>query len=263
MINPSLEKDLLKIGRTTRKPDARASELCTTGVPARFHVAYEEEVEDCLLAESLLHQQLARYRYDQRREFFKLPLKAAIEIVRQVIASMPDKNELVNHDKLVDKRLLVARWSRFFQVLGIANNVVGCSSSEGEFVPDFWLPWQGCWIGVKGTYPNKEQRDKMLAFARSKGEIVFVLCNCAPIVMNGNVVMNSIQYFTPENEWDGCMEFGICPSCMSRHIGHFGSHNVDCRRYDTYRGCEYTGYDFTKNPLLNEAYAAANAIEQI
>ncbi len=93
MINPSLEKDLLKIGRTTRKPDERASELCTTGVPARFYVAYEEEVEDCLLAESLLHQQLASYRYDQRKEFFKLPLKTAIDIVRRVIASGSRDNQ--------------------------------------------------------------------------------------------------------------------------------------------------------------------------
>jgi T5orf172 domain-containing protein len=73
MINPSLEKDLLKIGRTTRKPEERASELCTTGVPARFHVAYEEEVENCFLAESLLHQQLASYRYDQKRVDKLLP----------------------------------------------------------------------------------------------------------------------------------------------------------------------------------------------
>ena len=168
---------------------------------------------------------------------------------------MPAKNGLVSFDK----RLLVAQWSRFFQVLGITNDFVGSpeDAKRPEFVPTFWLPWQGCWIGVEGAYPSKEQRDKILAFARSKGKIVFVLCNCAPIVMNGDVGMNSLQYFTPENQWDGCMEFGICPCCKSKHIGHFGSHNVDYRLYDTHRGCEYRGHDFTNNPLLNEAYAAA------
>ncbi len=99
MINPSLEKDLLKIGRTARKPEERASELCTTGVPVRFHVAYEEEVEDSFLAESILHQQLTNYRYDKRREFFRLPLKSAIEIVRKVVASMPAKSRLISFDR--------------------------------------------------------------------------------------------------------------------------------------------------------------------
>ena len=224
-------------------------------------MAYEEEVEDCFLAESLLHQQVATYRYDQRREFFKLPLKTAIEIMRQVTTSMPATAGLVS----LDKRLLVARWSRFFQVLGIANDYVGFPEDrEGsEFVPNFWLPWQGCWIGVEGAYPSKEQRDKILAFARAKGKIVFILCHCAPIVMNGDVVMNSLQYFTPENQWDGCMEFGICPCYGSRHIGHLGSHNVDYGQYDTYRGCEYSGQDFANNALLDEAYAAAKAVEHV
>lgn len=79
--------------------------------------------------------------------------------------------------------------------------------------------------------------------------------------MNNDAALNSIQYFTPQNQWDGWMEFGICPNCGSKYIGHFGSHNVDHGRYDTYRGCQYSGQDFTNHPLLNEAYAAARAIE--
>ena len=214
-------------------------------------------MEDSFLAESILHQQLTNYRYDKRREFFRLALKSAIEIVRKVVASMPAKSRLISFDR----QLLVARWSRFFQVFGIANDCAGYSDKErNEFVPDFWLPWQGCWISVECAYPDKEQREKILAFARAKGKIVFVLCNCAPIVMNGDVVMNSLQYFTPDNEWDGCMEFGSCQSCKSKHIGHLGSHNVDHRAYDTYRGCEYKGECFTNSALLNEAYKAAQTV---
>jgi hypothetical protein len=64
-----------------------------------FDVAYEEEVEDSFLAESILHQQLTNYRYDKRREFFRLPLKSAIEIVRKVVASMPAKSRLISFDR--------------------------------------------------------------------------------------------------------------------------------------------------------------------
>jgi hypothetical protein len=93
--------------------------------------------------------------------------------------------------------------------------------------------------------------------------MVFVLYNCAPLAIKVGDVMNSQHYFTPQNQWDGCVEFGICPWYESRHIGHLGSHSVDYGRYDTYRGCEYSGHDFTNNPLLNEAYAAAKAIEHV
>lgn len=260
LINPSLEKDLLKIGRTTRKPEERASELCTTGVPAQFYVAYDEEVEDCHLAESLLHQKLANYRYDQRREFFKLPLKTAIEIVRQVTASMPAIDGLVSWNK----QLLVARWSRFFQVLGITYDLVGSvgDGEKAEFVPSFWLPSQDCWIGLGENLPTEAQRSNIFAFSKAQKKIVFALLDCAPIVIRDGNPLNSIQYFTPEGGWDGCMEFGICPCCQSRHIGHFGSHGVESG-YDTDRGCEYKGQDFTRNALLVEAYEAARAIKYI
>ncbi len=74
--------NLLKIGKTTRSSDDRASELSqSTGVPCGFIVAFEVEVSDCDEAERLIHQELATFRYAENREFFKLPLKDVIPVL--------------------------------------------------------------------------------------------------------------------------------------------------------------------------------------
>ena len=74
--------DLLKIGKTIRSSDDRASELSqSTGVPCGFIVAFEVEVSDCDAAERLIHQELAACRYTENREFFKLPLKDVIPVL--------------------------------------------------------------------------------------------------------------------------------------------------------------------------------------
>lgn len=75
----------VKIGKSQRPPRKRAKELSsTTGVPTRFHIAYQEHVRDCDLAERLIHSRLAHCRVNKRREFFELPLKDAIRILSDV-----------------------------------------------------------------------------------------------------------------------------------------------------------------------------------
>ena len=59
-----------------------------TGVPTDFVVAYEHPVEDCGLAESKVHERLAQYRVNNNREFFKIPVKDAIETVRDVVVEI-------------------------------------------------------------------------------------------------------------------------------------------------------------------------------
>ncbi len=87
LISPAFP-DLLKIGMTTRTPEERAKELSKgTGVPASFVVAYSELVNNCSLAESLLHEKFHNYRYMQNREFFKLSLKDAIRITEELLRS--------------------------------------------------------------------------------------------------------------------------------------------------------------------------------
>lgn len=80
MLNPSMP-GLVKIGKTTRLSESRAHELSTTGVPTPFIVIYEVDVEDCDVAEQLVHKTFASQRVNDRREFFRVEPKVAVDVL--------------------------------------------------------------------------------------------------------------------------------------------------------------------------------------
>ena len=84
--NPSLAETHLKIGRTTRDPEERASEISgSTGVPTPFEVAWWSPAVDCQRAETLLHHELSPFRTNTTREFFDLDLDEAIVFAKRAI----------------------------------------------------------------------------------------------------------------------------------------------------------------------------------
>lgn len=85
LFNRAFQNDHYKIGMTTKTPEERAREISNaTGVPRAFEVLYEQRVTDCQRAERLLHQRLHQYRSAGNREFFELPLKAAVKALEDV-----------------------------------------------------------------------------------------------------------------------------------------------------------------------------------
>lgn len=85
--NPSLSETHLKIGRTTRDPEARAAEISgSTGVPTPFEVVWSGETVDCVLAEEIVHHHLDDYRTSSAREFFDIELAHAIHTAERAIA---------------------------------------------------------------------------------------------------------------------------------------------------------------------------------
>jgi hypothetical protein len=85
LFNRAFQNDHYKIGMTTKTPEERARELsAATGVPRDFEVLYEQRVTDCERAERLLHSNLRQYRSANNREFFQIPLKAAIKALEGV-----------------------------------------------------------------------------------------------------------------------------------------------------------------------------------
>jgi len=98
LFNPAYRANQYKIGKTTKTPQARALELSSaTGVPQSFEVLYERRVVDCEKAERLVHQRLMRYRASSDREFFAMPLNAAIAVLNDVateIGVLPDETQL-------------------------------------------------------------------------------------------------------------------------------------------------------------------------
>jgi hypothetical protein len=85
LLNRAFQNDHYKIGMTTKTPEERARELSgATGIPRDFEVLYAERVSDCNRAERLLHQRLRQYRSAGNREFFQIPLRAAIKALEEV-----------------------------------------------------------------------------------------------------------------------------------------------------------------------------------
>jgi tetratricopeptide (TPR) repeat protein len=130
VINESY-KGLVKIGRSSRPPEERAKELSRpTGVPTRFHVAYEEFVADCHLAEKLVHKRLEQHRVNQRREFFEVALKEAIKVVAEVAdeigagtgASLPSPEVIVY--SLVQKALALHTQGRLEEARSVASDAM-------------------------------------------------------------------------------------------------------------------------------------------
>lgn len=78
---------LLKIGMTTRTPEARAQELSSTGVPHPFEVCFAVRVSDCHAVETKLHLALETFRVNNRREFFKMTLGQARRRVKGAAAA--------------------------------------------------------------------------------------------------------------------------------------------------------------------------------
>lgn len=92
LVNSSIP-GLMKVGRTTRPPAARAVELsAATGVATPFVLAFEQPVADCVCAERLAHAELDRrgLRVAPNREFFRGSPAEIIRVVLDVAAGMLD-----------------------------------------------------------------------------------------------------------------------------------------------------------------------------
>jgi hypothetical protein len=90
--NSNYEKDIYKIGLTTKTVNERAEQLSNTSVPDKFSVMREWDVKDCYLAEKIIHKELDIYRIDSRREFFKMDMRIANDVIDTVVQNI-NKNE--------------------------------------------------------------------------------------------------------------------------------------------------------------------------
>lgn len=72
---------LIKVGKTTTHPSQRMSELHSTGVPTPFELEFSVMVSDCGYSEKAAHRALANFRVTGNREFFRISVKKAIELI--------------------------------------------------------------------------------------------------------------------------------------------------------------------------------------
>ena len=83
--NPTMEKNIFKIGLTKNEVGNRVNQLSKTSVPDRFYKSQEWNVKDCVKAEKEIHLKLNKYRVDPRREFFNIEYDKAIKVIKEVI----------------------------------------------------------------------------------------------------------------------------------------------------------------------------------
>lgn len=80
------EKELLKIGMTTRNVVQRCKEInSATGVVFPFSPRCVYKVVDAVKAERLIHEALGKWRVRDDREFFIIPYKDACAIIETVL----------------------------------------------------------------------------------------------------------------------------------------------------------------------------------
>ncbi|WP_171038991.1 GIY-YIG nuclease family protein [Pseudoalteromonas sp. S1727] len=83
------DKNVFKVGLTRRTPEERSKELSrSTSSPDHFHVMQEWDVNDCVLAEKLIHEKLSDFRVNPKREYFKAPYKEIFKVIDEVIDSL-------------------------------------------------------------------------------------------------------------------------------------------------------------------------------
>lgn len=83
MVSPGLAEGVIKIGATIHDPVLRARQLSTTSSPLPFVLAYSRRVEHPFKVEAALHRILDPHRISDEREFFKVPLHQAIELIER------------------------------------------------------------------------------------------------------------------------------------------------------------------------------------
>jgi len=92
MRNASLDRNIFKLGLTTRNPYTRAKELFMTGSPDQFLIAQDWKVKDPVLAEKTIHDELSEYRISDRREFFRAEYKLLVSVIENVVNLINSKN---------------------------------------------------------------------------------------------------------------------------------------------------------------------------
>lgn len=99
--NPSLP-GLVKIGQTSRSPEERARELSkNTSIPENFVVEFEICTSDRVELEKDAHRQLSSYRVNARREFFRVEIEKAAQLLRQAAEQLQYQLSLLDEEKTV------------------------------------------------------------------------------------------------------------------------------------------------------------------
>lgn len=223
---PSFQ-NVLKIGKTTRLPGYRAAELSSsTSVPQPFVLEWHRFVEkDLDTIEARIHQELAANRINNDREFFQMTVSQAINKINEIV----DGHFAYRFGETTYRNSKIAQWACFFGYLGIPFKHLTepvILAGNISFQPDFFLPQQGCFMVIScDLFSSKTGQLAALYFAQKTGKVLLRFWDCQPGIeptSDDDIILHTGQYVTPEGDFDGCLEWGVCSNCGSRHVGHLG-----------------------------------------
>lgn len=169
---------------------------------------------------------------------------------------------------------LEARWAVFFDTLGVAweYEKEGFDLDGEYYLPDFWLPEQGCWVEVKGQSPNEREGNLAFALSGATGKPVYIFWGDVPDPETGEAHTDSAYVYerweaTPADEggsWDNNQMWCECLTCGKVGIAFDGrSDRLPCKARFKGGTCPTSGHGdkgYTNNsPRLKRAYTAARS----
>jgi hypothetical protein len=95
---------IFKIGKTSRSPNDRASELYTTGVPTAFNEEISKKVDNYDEKEKIIHKLLDEYRIDSKREFFKVSFDK-VKLIFDLMDEISNNTEIVSKEKSIEESI--------------------------------------------------------------------------------------------------------------------------------------------------------------
>jgi hypothetical protein len=128
-------------------------------------------------------------------------------------------------DGILFRSQVEARWAIFFNVLEINYEYEKRRFDLGDrvrYLPDFWLPYQLCWVEVKGALPTTKERDKARRLACHTRFNVYIfyghtLYHRVPLQIPSNLdwYSYSAHVFFANGEEDDSYWWCECPICGS------------------------------------------------
>lgn len=114
--------DCVKVGFTYFLPEDRAKALYTTSVPEPFEVAYRTTTSWPQVVEQRAHELLDEYRVNRRREFFRVKVEEAIDVVRRALVDVAGIDSWKHSERHLlsdrDRASLTLKSGQLFALLG-------------------------------------------------------------------------------------------------------------------------------------------------
>lgn len=142
--NNALKDNLLKIGKTTKRTTERSKQLsASSSIPEKFKVEDEFEFSDLNWAETEIHSLLAKYRHNNKREFFNCDFNIAKQVIieTQIIDKQREiyrlKKDLSGVRKILNgSEFIKFKWSKFFKKLkwDFLENNDSSENSKADFI---------------------------------------------------------------------------------------------------------------------------------